>query len=133
MSDHETVLEAPPVARNPDGTFPKGVSGNPTGRPPGTKNKITLLRQSLELQLREQASADMSEVMQKAIELALEGNTAMIKLLLELHIAKQVSEDKEAKEKVEININADRPPEIKQTTLIDHEDIQDGEITEPAE
>lgn len=107
-----------PAARNPDGTFPKGTSGNPAGRPKGTKNKITLLRQSLELQLREQAAPDIGAVMEKAIEMATEGHPGMIKLLLELHMAKQAPEAEKASEKVEINIKAPKT-EVIPTTIID--------------
>lgn len=31
----EMEPEMQEIKRNPDGTFPKGVSGNPRGRPPG--------------------------------------------------------------------------------------------------
>ena len=41
------------VQRNPDGTFPKGVSGNPLGKAKGIKNKITLERLAFEAALRE--------------------------------------------------------------------------------
>jgi hypothetical protein len=93
------------LIRNDQGQFVEGVSGNPLGRPKGSKNKITLLRQSLELQLREQAAPDMGAVLQKAVDLALSGDRAMLKLLLEMHIAKGSSDDVNATEKVAIQIN----------------------------
>ena len=31
-------------------SFPKGVSGNPNGRPKGTKNRSTLVRELLEME-----------------------------------------------------------------------------------
>lgn len=103
------------IKRTEAGTFPKGVSGNPEGRPKGSKNQITLLKQSLELQLREQAAPDLGKVLEKAIELALEGNPAMIKLLLELHMSKNTSDDPKAAEKVAIQINSHGgPADIKQ-------------------
>jgi len=91
--------------RNEDGTFKGGISGNPNGRPLGSKNKITLLRQSLELQLREQAAPDMAGVMKKAIEMALDGDRTMIKLLLEQHLAKAHSDEiGKSTERPQINI-----------------------------
>lgn len=84
--------------------FKEGVSGNPVGRPKGSKNKITLLRQSLELQLREASADRMHAVLDKAFELALQGDRTMLKLLLELHMAKGIAENEKATEKVEINI-----------------------------
>lgn len=92
------------LERAVDGRFPKGKSGNPHGRPKGSKNAITLLKQSLELQMREVAAPNMSSILEKAIELALEGDKSMIKLLLELHMSKGHSEDSKAAEKVSINI-----------------------------
>lgn len=106
--DEPEVLEAAPVkeiVRTEDGKFPKGVSGNPAGRPKGSKNKITLLRQSLELQLRQQAAPDLPGVLQKAVDLAMEGDASMIKLLLELHMSKSAPEGGTGKEKVEITVN----------------------------
>lgn len=85
--------------------FKEGTSGNPGGRPKGSKNKITLLRQTLELQLREAARDRMPEVLDKAFELALQGDRTMLKLLLELHMAKGVPENEKAVEKVEISIS----------------------------
>lgn len=94
------------IPRTDGGQFPKGVSGNPKGRPKGSKNEITLLRQSLELALRQQASHDISEVLGVAIEKAKEGDNQMIKLLLEMHMSKSTSDDGKAAEKVAIQINS---------------------------
>ena len=103
MSDEN---ETKPVAvRAPDGTFPKGVSGNPKGRPKGRRNEITLLKESLELELRQRGSGRMPEVLDTAFQLALAGDTTMIKLLLELHMTKGGTGDvKAGQEKVTINI-----------------------------
>jgi hypothetical protein len=98
--------EVKELKRTEAGTFPKGVSGNPAGRPKGSKNAITLLKQSLELQLREQASADISAVLDKAVELALEGHPGMIKMLVELHMSKSTNDDAKASERVAIQINS---------------------------
>jgi hypothetical protein len=120
------VLKAPEVGQvvKKRQGFVKGVSGNPTGRPKGSKNQITLLRQSLELQLREAAAPDMLGVLTKAVELAKEGDRSMIKLLLELHMSKQASEQENAVEKVEINITSSGPQTVKplkQISVIDAE------------
>lgn len=95
------------IVRLPDGRFAPGQSAHPSGRPVGSKNKITLLKQSLELALREDAQGHMPAVLEKAIELALSGDRTMIKMLLELHMSKGTqSSDNKAQEKVEININS---------------------------
>lgn len=126
-SEQEQATE---IVRRPDGTFPKGVSGNPHGRPKGSKNQITLLRQSLELALREQAATNIRDVLDKAMELALEGHPGMIKLLLELHMSKASAEEKDAKEKVSINITGTQPFPVTSGTVINHEDIEnDGQTS----
>ena len=68
--------------------FKPGRSGNPAGRPKGVKNQITILKEALELKLRNKAAWKIEKVLDKAIELALAGDKLMIKLLLELHMSK---------------------------------------------
>jgi hypothetical protein len=102
-----------------------GQSGNPNGRPKGARNKITLLKESLELQLREQAAPDLSKVMKKAVELAIEGDRAMIKLLLDLHIGKGHTERENAVEKVEINISSESPKRVEPVRAIN---VIDAEV-----
>ena len=88
------------------GKFQPGESGNPDGRPKGAKNKITLLKESLELMLRERSEPRMVAVLDQAMQLAMEGDRSMIKLLLELHMSKGTTQDGgKAVEKVEINIS----------------------------
>ena len=110
--DKQPDKKPDPIVRTADGKFKKGSSGNPVGRPKGSKNKITLLKQSLELQLRDQAADYMPDILSKAIELGMEGDKTMLKLLLELHMSKGVNDDTKASEKVAIQINA-MAPEIK--------------------
>ena len=55
-----------------------GISGNPVGRPKGTKNQITVLKEALELKLRNKAAYKIEKVLDKAIEMALEGDRIMI-------------------------------------------------------
>ena len=111
------------VARTKAGTFQKGVSGNPAGRPEGSKNKMTLLRQSLELSLREQSEDKLPAILDTAMSLALEGDRTMIKLLLELHMTKAMPEDAKAAERVAIQINAGSAEvkDVKPTEDIDNE------------
>lgn len=92
-------------ANTTGGKFKKGQSGNPAGRPKGSKNQITLLKESLELALRERSEGRMAGVLDKCFELALGGSESMIKLLLELHMSKGTTQDNsKGAEKVEINI-----------------------------
>ena len=107
------------IKRTEDGKFPKGVSGNPAGRPKGRKNEITLLKQELEHSLRTRAAPDVGKVLDKAVELALEGHPGMIKLLLELHMSKGSSDDQaKAADRVAIQINS-APSAPQKTEIID--------------
>jgi hypothetical protein len=58
------------------GKFPKGKSGNPRGKPKGSRHKATLAIESL---LEGQADA----LTQKAVELALDGDVTALRLCLD--------------------------------------------------
>ena len=66
--------------RGPGRPFQKGQSGNPAGRPPGIRNRGTELAESL---LAEEAAA----LTRKAVELALAGDGAALRLCLERLVA----------------------------------------------
>ncbi len=63
-------------ARTPQGRFAKGVSGNPRGKPKGTKHKATMAALSL---LENESEA----LTRKAVEMALTGDTTALRLCLE--------------------------------------------------
>jgi hypothetical protein len=56
--------------------FAKGVSGNPAGRPVGSRNKATELVQAL-------LDGEADALVRRCVELVLEGNPAAMKLCLE--------------------------------------------------
>jgi Family of unknown function (DUF5681) len=56
--------------------FPKGQSGNPAGRPPGARNHATLAAEVL-------LEGDAEALTRRAIERALEGDVAALRLCLE--------------------------------------------------
>lgn len=95
----------------------KGQSGNPNGRPLGSKNKITLIRQALEGELMIQLGPAMAEVMSKAIELAKGGSESMIKLLVDKTLTSRKADDNEdASPKVQIMIG--KMPDRKEDIVI---------------
>ncbi len=97
--------------------FEKGISGNPAGRPKGVKDKR---RKFLEL-----AESDLKTIADKAIELAKDGNTQMIKLILE-RVLPAKPEDSTLVDGVDMTGNAyEQARQIMQA-------LSDGEIT-PAE
>lgn len=71
----------------------------------------------------------MLGVLNKAVELAKDGDRAMIKLLLELHMSKQAQDQENVTEKVEINITSTGPQTVapvQQIAIIDAEVIPNG-------
>ena len=67
----------PKGTRKPPATaWRPGVSGNPSGRPAGARNKTTLAAEAI---LRGEAEG----VAKEAVRLALEGDTAMIRVVLD--------------------------------------------------
>ena len=61
---------------NGSGQFSKGTSGNPSGRPPGSRNQATLLIESL-------LEGEAEQLTRKAMELAMAGDITELRLCLE--------------------------------------------------
>ena len=108
MQDDASHTDVKPIRKY---GFQKGISGNPNGRPKGSKNKITLMKLALEGELRTQMKPHMAQILSVAIQKAIDGDQAMIKLLLDktLPTTKASEDDAPAKEKVQIFI--DRLPD----------------------
>ena len=71
------VAEAQPTpGRGRDGRFPPKSSGNPAGRPKGSRNKTTLAAQAL-------LDGEAEALTRKAIELAMSGDPVALRLCLE--------------------------------------------------
>jgi len=66
-----------------NGKFVKGYSGNPAGRTKGIRNKITLERLLLEDSLRQCLAERSPALLEKAIDMALEGNDRVMRALLD--------------------------------------------------
>jgi hypothetical protein len=66
----------PKQARTAQGCFARGHSGNPAGRPQGSRNRATIIAEKC---LDRQSEA----LVNKAITLALEGSEPMLRLLIE--------------------------------------------------
>jgi hypothetical protein len=119
--DSETLSTTPLTKPKGVVKWQPGVSGNPLGRPRGSKNRITQAKLGIEEALRGQLHEYMPEVLTKAIEMALKGDRAMIKLLMELTISKaQAMEDNtEGREKVQITIRKLDSLNVEQSNIID--------------
>jgi hypothetical protein len=84
--------------RDEEGKFVAGRSGNPRGRPRGGKNRITQLKQNLEIAVREAISTqDIVDVMKAMVEEAKNGSVTAQKAVLEHFVSKaKEGEDIEA-------------------------------------
>jgi len=91
------MSESGELVRNEKGHFVKGVSGNPDGRPKGSKNVITVQKLLVEEAFRDSSVEDVLEVLRKVVAQALEGDKASQKLIWDASVSKQViAEDKAA-------------------------------------
>ena len=62
--------------RQPNGQFPKGVSGNPKGCPTGSRNRVTLAAQNI-------IDDDAEAISRKAVDMAKLGDVHALRLVLE--------------------------------------------------
>jgi hypothetical protein len=97
-------VEVPSVPeRTERGTFHKGVSGNPAGRPKGTRNWITIERENLELVLRQymnkpEQRAKAVKALDRLFELAISGEDKFAVGALKVLLDKIVPSPKSAEE-----------------------------------
>ena len=71
-----SVVKVVKTKRNKRGRFDKGTSGNPSGRPIGSRNKATLLVEQM-------LETDAADLAAKAIDLAKAGNIHALRLCME--------------------------------------------------
>lgn len=117
-----------------DTKFPVGTSGNPLGRPKGSRNKVTLLKLMAEEAVRSRNESRMLEVADLIIERALEGDFRCSKLVWEAIMSKGAADaTTTAKEKLEIKVNfgQDKAPEKDVSSVFDAEEAEDAILAEP--
>ena len=123
-----TSQETSLVRDNNTGRFLKGISGNPNGRPKGSKNKVTMLKLMVEEAVREDNADKMLQVANLIVNQALEGDKDSQKLVWASIMSKSAADNSVAgKESVQINISTtDSAPKKAEIIDVESEDIQDG-------
>lgn len=98
--------QAGELIRTATGQYIEGTSGNPMGRPKGSKNRITLLKMASEEAWRERNQAKLDIVLDLILTDAMEGDKAARKMIFEAVISKaNVQEDKAAGHKQQITVH----------------------------
>ena len=94
------------LVRNAEGQYVEGVSGNPKGRPKGSKNRITLLKMQTEEAWRDRNQARLDTVLDMILQDALDGDKGARKMIFDAVISKaNVPEDKSAGQKQQITVH----------------------------
>lgn len=106
------------VIERENGRFVPGVSGNPNGRPKGSRNKITLMKLMAEEAVRENNADKMLEVCKIIIENAIEGDKDSQKLVWSAVMSKSnLDVEKAQGDKVQITIGrVESAPKVEKTT-----------------
>ena len=107
------------IKKNSKGQFVKGTaSGNPKGRPKGSKNRISEMKRDLEVAIRESLDPEtIKSVVQSMVAEALNGNVSAGKLILDKVVSNARADQDESEERPEIvikieNLTPPKPEEV---------------------
>lgn len=122
------------IERSATGQFLPGSRANPDGRPKGRRNRITELREAMEIAVREGLNPeDVKAVMDEMIKLAKDGSTKAAKLVLDKAVpnASDPKEDgvPDLPQYVFIIQNMAQPNSPKETPVATAIDVEFTEVT----
>jgi hypothetical protein len=109
--------------------FKKGQVANPNGRPKGSKNKLTLLREAILMDAEEIVLSNWESVVRKTLDMAEQGDSTALKILWDRVIPSKraIDTSKTRDDKMNITINVSGL-EVKSVMAEDDEDIIEAEI-----
>lgn len=94
------------LIRTADGQYIKGVSGNPSGRPKGSKNRITVLKMQTEEAWRERNTNKLDVLLDLILQDAMDGDKGARKMIFDALVSKaNIQEDKAAGQKQTITVH----------------------------
>lgn len=122
MTDFDE-FSAPVVEEKPERKMPKG------GRPKGSKNKSTLLREALNNQFEEALKIKFEAVVNAVVQEAVDGNMVAAKMLLDriIPVHKAADFKKSSSGGMEITINVEG---MASSVRIDPDVVEDAEFEE---
>ena len=109
----------------------KGTSGNPnkpTGRPVGSKNKHTLLKEAILMDAEDFVLRKFKNIVETTCRLAEAGDSTCLKILWDRVLPKDIDKQSKSDDKMNITINIDGL-KVKQVNDIDA-DVVEAEILE---
>ncbi len=116
------------LQKRKDTKFQKGKSGNPRGRPPGSKNKTTLLREAMQNKADRLLSKEVPNVLRVVVDAAKKGDMSAAKMILDRAVpVRKASDDDGGKGSggVTITIKNLTAPDGNSETVIDGEVVED--------
>jgi len=105
--------------------FKPGQCANPNGRPKGSKNKVTLLKEAVLMDAEDLVLRKFKDIVEKTIELAEEGDSTCLKILWDRVLPKDIDRQSKKDDKMNITINIEGL-QVKQTNDIDMDEISDA-------
>ena len=124
------------------GTWAKGQSGNPNGRPKGSKNELTELKQELEIAVRRSLPPEqLIRIVAKMATMAEEGNVKAAKLILDKFVsnatgAEEVSGDTGGIviriENATFANKSNHPENVIDATIVEENDEHRSEAEQPS-
>jgi hypothetical protein len=138
MSDSEKSTtessERKPYERKkpkPPQLWKKGQSGNPKGRPKGSKNQLTLLREAVLHNAEEMVLENWEELVAMTIEMAKMGDTTALKILWDRIIpSKRAVDDRVVDNKPQIVIQVNKMDELEVSEIFGEKNTRKEKVIE---